>query len=217
MITPTSNDETIENALKDEGPVQKLLRITRDPRGSYVQPTAAYAQVAVGGHRELYPLSRRAFRRWLIARLPTAIVARFRSDWAIRRVLEALEAIAWVPPATSGRSSFESAATPTETARPITSIWATPAGGPSGSAPRGGRWSKAPDDLRRPEGLSAPPPSREGSIELLRPYVNLTESDFRLLIVWMAAAIRPFGPYPVLALHGDKARPRARWPGSSGS
>ena len=47
-------------------------------------------------------------------------------------------------------------------------------------------------------------PSREGSIELLRPYVNLTGPDFRLLIVWMAAALRPAGPYPVLALCGDQ-------------
>ena len=47
-------------------------------------------------------------------------------------------------------------------------------------------------------------PSREGSIELLRPYVNLTDADFRLLVVWMAAAIRPVGPYPMLALYGEQ-------------
>ena len=47
-------------------------------------------------------------------------------------------------------------------------------------------------------------PSREGSIELLRPYVNLTERDFRLLVVWMAAAIRPVGPYPILAISGEQ-------------
>jgi len=46
-------------------------------------------------------------------------------------------------------------------------------------------------------------PSREGTIDLLRPYVNLAEPDFRLLIVWMAAAIRPVGPYPILAVYGE--------------
>ena len=59
--------------------------------------------------------------------------------------------------------------------------------------------------FRRPEGhLPLPMPSRDGSIELLRPYVNLTDRDFRLLIVWMAAALRPVGPYPILALYGQQ-------------
>ena len=60
--------------------------------------------------------------------------------------------------------------------------------------------------FRRPEGLLAlPTPSREGSIELLRPYVNLSDRDFRLMIAWMAAALRPVGPYPILALYGEQA------------
>jgi len=46
-------------------------------------------------------------------------------------------------------------------------------------------------------------PSRGGSIELLRQYVNLTDDDFRLLVVWMAAALRPVGPYPILVLYGE--------------
>jgi len=47
-------------------------------------------------------------------------------------------------------------------------------------------------------------PSRDGSIEPLRRYVNLTESDFRLLIGWLAAALRPVGPYSILVLHGEQ-------------
>ncbi len=59
--------------------------------------------------------------------------------------------------------------------------------------------------FQRPEGfLPLPVPCREGSIELLRPYVNLTERDFRLLLVWLAAALRPVGPYPILALQGEQ-------------
>jgi hypothetical protein len=33
----------------------------------------------------------------------------------------------------------------------------------------------------------------------------VTESDFRLLVCWMAFALRPRGPYPVLILHGNQA------------
>ena len=41
---------------------------------------------------------------------------------------------------------------------------------------------RPPVHFRRPAGqLPLPIPSRDGSIELLRPYVNLTEPDFRLL------------------------------------
>jgi hypothetical protein len=72
-----------------------------------------------------------------------------------------------------------------------------------------GGWSIAPETgihFARPQGqLPLPMPSREGSIELLRGFVNVTESDFRLLVGWMAFAVRPVGPYPVLVLHGNQA------------
>ena len=59
--------------------------------------------------------------------------------------------------------------------------------------------------FRRPGGqLPLPIPSREGSIERLRPYVNLTDRDFRLLVGWMAAVLLPEGPYPILAIHGEQ-------------
>ena len=49
-------------------------------------------------------------------------------------------------------------------------------------------------NFKRPQGLlPLPLPSREGSIELLRPFVNVTESDFHLLIGWMAAALAAGG------------------------
>jgi putative DNA primase/helicase len=38
-----------------------------------------------------------------------------------------------------------------------------------------------------------------------RKYVNLTEPDFRLMIAWLTAALRPVGPYPVLVLNGEQA------------
>ena len=40
---------------------------------------------------------------------------------------------------------------------------------------------------------------------LLRSYVNLAEPDFRLMIGWLTAALRPVGPYPVLVLNGEQA------------
>ena len=60
--------------------------------------------------------------------------------------------------------------------------------------------------FKRPTGqLPLIMPSQDGSIELLREFVNVTDSDFRLLVCWMAFALRPLGPYPVLILHGNQA------------
>ncbi len=52
--------------------------------------------------------------------------------------------------------------------------------------------------------MALPVPKRDGSIERLHAYVNLTEPDFRLLVGWLAAALLPEGPYPVLAIHGEQ-------------
>jgi len=59
--------------------------------------------------------------------------------------------------------------------------------------------------FRRPEGyLPLPMPQPGGSIDLLRPYVNVGDSDFRLLVAWLTAAIRPVGPYPILTVYGEQ-------------
>ena len=70
-------------------------------------------------------------------------------------------------------------------------------------------------NFRRPEGLLplAVPAHKGGSIELLRPYVNLTDLDFQLLVVWLAAAIRPVGPYPILAVCDEKGAGESTLPG----
>ena len=60
-------------------------------------------------------------------------------------------------------------------------------------------------NFRRPQGLlPLPMPVRDGSVELLRRYVNLTEPDFRLLITWLTAALLPVGPHPILVLQGEQ-------------
>jgi hypothetical protein len=59
--------------------------------------------------------------------------------------------------------------------------------------------------FQRPAGLlPLPVPSRGGSIELLRPYVNVSDAGFRLVVAWMTTALRPVGPYPILSLHGEQ-------------
>ncbi|HZW33536.1 MAG TPA: hypothetical protein VFF52_22645 [Isosphaeraceae bacterium] len=59
--------------------------------------------------------------------------------------------------------------------------------------------------FRRPDGFAAlPTPSRDGSVDLLRKYTNITDAEFPLLVAWLTAALRPVGPYPVLNLVGEQ-------------
>jgi hypothetical protein len=53
--------------------------------------------------------------------------------------------------------------------------------------------------------LPLPQPLTGGSIDLLPPFVNVDgDDDWRLLVAWLIAALRPRGPYPVLVLHGEQ-------------
>jgi hypothetical protein len=63
----------------------------------------------------------------------------------------------------------------------------------------------APARFRRPNGLLAlPQPLRGGSLDLLRRHVTVRDDDFLLLVMWLVAALRARGPYPVLTLTGEQ-------------
>src|SRR5215467_3769268 len=63
-----------------------------------------------------------------------------------------------------------------------------------------------PVRFRRSPGLLAlPVPQRGGSIMALQSLLNLDSyDDFILVIAWLLAALRPAGPYPLLALAGEQ-------------
>lgn len=65
--------------------------------------------------------------------------------------------------------------------------------------------SHPPIRFRRSRGMLALPiPERGGSIDELRPFLNVgSDSDFLLLISWLVCALGPHGPYPVLVLQGE--------------
>src|SRR3954454_10042204 len=77
-------------------------------------------------------------------------------------------------------------------------VEATPAGWQIISAP--------PVRFRRPPGLlPLPAPQRGGSIMALQSLLNLASyDDFILVVAWLLAALRPSGPYPLLALAGEQ-------------
>jgi len=62
-----------------------------------------------------------------------------------------------------------------------------------------------PVKFRRSRGmLSLPCPVSGGTLAELRPFVNVTGPGWVLLVSWLIAALRPVGPYPILALHGEQ-------------
>lgn len=64
----------------------------------------------------------------------------------------------------------------------------------------------APVWFRRAPGvLPLPVPERGGTVDLLRPFVNVaSEDDFRLIVAWLVQALIPGTPYPVLILQGGQ-------------
>src|SRR5262249_55534148 len=59
--------------------------------------------------------------------------------------------------------------------------------------------------FRRPKGfLALPEPARGGSLDLLKPFLNLREDDFPLLAAWLTSALCPAGPYPILSITGEQ-------------
>ncbi len=66
--------------------------------------------------------------------------------------------------------------------------------------------SDPPVRFRRTRGmLSLPVPVAGGSIEELRPFVNVAPgTDFCLVAAWLIQALRPCGPYPILVEIGEQ-------------
>jgi hypothetical protein len=63
-----------------------------------------------------------------------------------------------------------------------------------------------PVRFRRAGGMQPlPVPTPGGSIEALRPFLNLkSDTDFVMVVAWILAVLRNIGPYPVLVLSGEQ-------------
>ncbi len=207
--------------------IRKLLREVRLIRGV---DDRFYAQVAVAGHYEVHELGSAWFTYWLIRKIRRRGKAAPGRDW-LNTVIRALEAEAavlelaesvWVRVADgiSGGGSGSASASHLE-----------PDGHAGGEFAKGtelepayyldlgdSSWrcveirpegcrviENAPVFFRRPRGCRAlPKPQWDGSIDLLKKYTNVADGDFPLLVGWMAAALRPAGPYPILILTGEQ-------------
>ena len=161
----------------------------------------AFATVEVGGHRETLPLRGRDFRDWL-SHLFYLSQGKAPGASALQDAVNTL----------SGRARYEGEELEVHTRL----------AGHDGAIyldlcdPQWrvvmittGSWevvSDPPVKFRRARGmLPLPEPARGGSLEDLRGFLNVgSREDWVLLCSWLVAALRPRGPYPVLAMHGEQ-------------
>jgi hypothetical protein len=161
----------------------------------------AFADLLVDGHRESWPIRSKRFRGWLRRRYYEATGSALGAQ-VISSELDLLEA----------RAQFDA---------PERSVhvrvaehdghifldladehWRAVGIGPDG-------WrvnERPPVRFRRPAGLlPLPLPQRGGSLKQLASLLNLSsQDDFVLVVSWLMAALRPSGPYPLLAIAGEQ-------------
>jgi hypothetical protein len=204
MTQPLQNDASGGPKIPPDKRVDILLRLASAARIRRSSDGRLHAQVPVDDRHETYGLKSAGMRNWLTDAYFNEC-GQPPSLWAIQRVISVLEAKAWFDrgmPSASIRVARDPAAG--DAAHYIdlgdstgSAIWVSSEGWTVVEKPDVHFW--------RPDGLLAlPEPSRDGSIELLRQYVNVSDADSQLLNAWITAAMRPVGPCPILVLHGEQ-------------
>jgi hypothetical protein len=168
----------------------------------------AFATVPMDGRRETWPLKTKTIRRWL-ARLFYEATEAAPGSQAIQDALGVLEGKALfdgLEHCVNVRTAEHNGAIYLDLADPE---WRAVEIRPTTSIAPGSGWRvvpNAPVRFKRARGmLPLPAPVAGGSVEEVRPFLNYaSDADFRLMIAWLVMTLRPAGPYPVLALHGEQ-------------
>jgi hypothetical protein len=178
-----------------------LVQLASDAELFHVPDGTGYADLRVHGHRETWPIRSKGFTRWLSRRFFGTTGGAPNSE-ALQSALNVLEA----------KAHFDA---------PERTVYVR-VGGLNNKAyfDLGDRAWRAievdgtgwriiddpPVRFRRASGMRAMPvPASGGSLNDLRPFLNVRSSrDFILVVAWMLATLRDNGPYPVLALSGEQ-------------
>lgn len=187
----------------EETHAQTLFRLAENALLFHTSAGQPYARAAVNGHLEVWGIGERGsgFRRWLVhqfyAERKTAPNAT-----ALTQAMEVLGAKATI--------DGEIHNVYTRVAPHDGAIYLD-LGSPTWECVEMTRdgWriiTEPPVFFRRPNGMLAlPTPVKGGSIDELRPFINIeSESDWMLVVSWLVGALHPTGPYPILALHGER-------------
>jgi putative DNA primase/helicase len=180
--------------------VSVLVTIGQE-RASYFCNDAVCADVDVRGHRHTYVVESKAFAKWLLNEFFLE-KKKAPASSAIKAAIRTLAAIAEFGPETprypihlrtaevDGRIYVDLCDEQSQCVEVDENGW---------------RVVEAPPQVRfrHPSGMrSLPIPQRGGSIDMLRDFVNLNDSDFVLFVAVLLDAFRP-GKHPILNLVGD--------------
>jgi hypothetical protein len=172
--------------------------------------TIPYAVVEVGDdgriwplhgstHREVWPVRSRMFKLFVFGRyfrefrfpIPKDVLADLLALAEARAVFEGPEEPIFVRVADHAGSVYIDLAN-----RLWEAIEITPTG-----------WRVVADPpvrFRRAPGMLPLPHPEHGRLDDLRPFLNISDDQWPLIVGWLVASARPHGPYPVLDLSGEQ-------------
>jgi hypothetical protein len=201
----TALDEAIAEESGDtgRGPTQAdiLIRLARDAELFHSPDGSGFADIDINGHRETWPIRSKGFRRWLARRFFEETGGAPSSE-ALQSALSVIEAKAHfdaperrvhIRVAELGGRLYLDLCDETWRAVEIDATGWHVIGNP-------------PVRFRRASGMKPIQiPVAGGSIESLRPFLNVqTDDDFVLVVAWALACLRNRGPYPVIVLSGEQ-------------
>ena len=217
---PTTPEERrAMRKLQQDRERQKLVNvfIGEDDRMLFRDPNGvAYADIIVDGHRQTWPIKSKEFRSAYIGYLRRQLDHLVGEGSVLAMGVKAAMSKSAVNTAIG---DFEiRAISSTAAMRPVYVRVAEHGDeiyidlcNPNWEAVRIGRtgWSIVADPpvrFRRSRGMQPLPyPERGGTIEELRPFLNVaTDADFVMTVGWLLAAMRERGPFSVLSLYGEQ-------------
>ncbi len=160
----------------------------------------AHATIRAAGHREVWAVKSRGFKDWLLFRYFEE-TGRAPNAEALSQAIAALEAFAKFKGGTAPVFLRTASLGPKLYVDLCDEAWRA-------IEIEGSGWrvlAEPPVFFARARGMLAlPEPERGGSISELKALLNLSrEDDFKLIVGWLLSALRPTGPYPILALTGE--------------
>jgi len=195
------SEESGETGGRSPTQADVLLELAQAAELFHSPDGTGFADLDINGHRETWPIRSKGFRRWLARRYFEATGGAPSSE-ALQSALNVIEA----------RAHFDAP-------ERVVHVRVGGLGGRLYLDLSDDKWraieidasgwrviKNPPLRFRRASGMQPlPEPMPGGSIESLRPFLNVrSESDFVLAVAWLLAALRHCGPYPVIVFSGEQ-------------
>jgi hypothetical protein len=196
----TNDDSQAKKDKEPESIAEELMKIANSATYFHTNDKKAYADVFINEHRVTYPLRSKNFKLWLMHK----VFLKYKnvpSNYVMTDTLNALE----------GKAIFEGECRQiynrlAEYEGKIyidlgSSDWTAVEVSSSG-------WqivSDYPVRFKRSQNQqSLPIPTDNGDINQLRQIINLSDSDWILVLCWLSFCFYPNYPHPILILHGEQ-------------